>query len=99
MLKQRYKFGDCIKQEGRIGKILEVEQNYSPTAWRVDLISDARHFRSLLLSGYSGLIRSREHFTPSQLSKDWEPATESDYLKAVKIVEMSNATFDAIINK
>lgn len=91
MVKIKFKIGDYIRSETSVGKIVGIlNNNRPPVEWKVDIIS---------LCAGGGVVRTFIFRAPIYISMNYEPATEDDFLKAAKLVRMSEASFRALMNR
>ncbi len=95
----KFKLGDCFKTTDFIGKIVDVKDDGQPVLWATDIIAKSIVMDPSYFYCKGGLIRYTKYFSPLWLSKNCQPATEEDYLKALKILQLGEISFDAILKK
>lgn len=99
----RYKVGDCIAAENGIGKIVGLVDEDGEVFKKVFLIDfillakDISVYAGDLLLG--GVCRQYLYIPPLRVSRDFLPASETDWAKAVVLMKTCETSFKTVLAK
>lgn len=99
----RYKVGDCIAAENGIGKIVglvDEDGEVNKKVFLIDFILLAKDMSDsaggLLLGG---VCRQYLYIPPLRVSRDFPPASETDWAKAVVLMKTCETSFKTVLSK
>lgn len=93
----RYKVGDCVTDGQGIGKIEQMitdtqRRRFFEITWVVLAAEDSKDY-------HRGVVIRQLSIFPLFASKEFRPASEEDYAKAKKIVDMCDVSIQALLSK
>ncbi len=95
MNKLKFKIGDYFKKGDCIGKIVCVTKFTQPVEWEVNMVIGKKSLSDFGIFASGGFVIVSYTISPMRLNR-YEPATEEEYLKAVKVVQISEASINSI---
>lgn len=99
----KYKVGDCIAAGNGIGKIVELMDEEGETNKKVFIIDfillakDINYCAGDIFLG--GVCRQKLWMSPLKVSRDFPPASETDWAKAVVLMKTCETSFKTVLAK
>lgn len=99
----KYKVGDCIAAEDGIGKIVGLmgeEGETNKKVFLIDYIFLAKgKYDSVGDLFLGGVCRQKIWVSPLKVSRDFPPASETDWAKAVVLMKTCETSFKTVLSK